>query len=69
MTCGCRLLQDYQVSMEIVSKWLGHTTITVTERSYAFLRTEDLHRAVERGRENVIRIAEKRAKLKASGDK
>jgi integrase len=68
-TCGCRLLQDYGTSMEIVSRWLGHSSIVVTERCYAFLRVEDLHRAVEKGRENVIQIAEKRARLKASGDK
>lgn len=66
-TCGCRLLQDYGVSMEIVSRWLGHSSIKVTENVYAFLRDEDLHRAVEKGRENVIQIVEKRAKLRASG--
>jgi integrase len=68
-TCGCRLLQDYGASMEVVSRWLGHSSIAVTERCYAFLRIEDLHRAVEKGRENVIQIAAKRAQLKASGDK
>ncbi len=68
-TCGCRLLQDYKVSMEVVSKWLGHSSVRVTERHYAFLEVEQLHQAVEEGRENVIRIAEMRAKIKAAGHK
>lgn len=45
-TCGCRLLQDYGMDIHKVSKWLGHRSVTVTERAYAFLRAEDLHRAV-----------------------
>lgn len=43
-TCGSWMLQD-GVSIEVVSKWLGHGSIAVTEKSYAFLRTEDLHAA------------------------
>ena len=50
--------------MEVVSRWLGHSSIAVTERYYAFLRIEDLHRAVEKGRENVIQIDAKRAMLR-----
>lgn len=45
-TCGCRLLQDYKVSMERVSKWLGHSSILQTERAYAFLDVRHLHEAV-----------------------
>ncbi|MBX9590326.1 MAG: hypothetical protein K2X43_13545 [Hyphomonadaceae bacterium] len=52
-TCGCRLLQGVvidgvmrKLSMERVSKWLGHSSITVTERHYAFLTVDDLHEAV-----------------------
>ena len=45
-TCGCRRLQDDGLSMERVSKWLGHTSIATTERIYAFLEVDDLHRAV-----------------------
>ena len=45
-TCGCRLLQDRKISMELVSKWLGHSSITVTERHYAFLTVDNLHEAV-----------------------
>lgn len=47
-TCGCRLLQDHALSMSHVSKWLGHATTSVTERHYAFLRVDDLHRAVSK---------------------
>src|SRR5215472_11285069 len=45
-TCGCRLLQDYGLSMELVSTWLGHSSITVTERHYAFLKVDHLQRAI-----------------------
>jgi len=45
-TCGSWMLQD-GVSIEVVSKWLGHGSIVVTERSYAFLRTADLHDAAQ----------------------
>ncbi len=55
-TCGCRLLQDRRMSMEEVSKWLGHSSITVTERVYAFLQVEHLHRAVERTRDNAVTL-------------
>lgn len=46
-TCGCRLLQDRRMSMEQVSKWLGHSSIAVTERAYAFLNVDHLHKAIE----------------------
>lgn len=49
-TCGCRLLQDRGLSIEQVSKWLGHSSIAVTERAYAFLNVEHLHRALARPR-------------------
>lgn len=51
-TCGCRLLQDRRLSMEEVSKWLGHSSVMVTERSYSFLTTEHLHAALRAGTEN-----------------
>jgi integrase/recombinase XerD len=41
-TCGCRLLQDRKATIFEVSKWLGHSSVVVTERHYAFLRDEDL---------------------------
>ena len=45
-TCGCRLLRDNQMSMEEVSRWLGHSSIKVTEKVYAFLSVDELHRAM-----------------------
>jgi integrase/recombinase XerD len=47
-TCGCRLIQDRGFSMEEVAKWLGHSSVTVTERHYAFLADDQLHRAIRR---------------------
>lgn len=44
-TCGTRRLKA-GMPMEKVSKWLGHKTIAVTQRSYAFLDVDDLHEAV-----------------------
>lgn len=44
-TCGCRLLQDRRMSMEQVSKWLGHSSVKVTEKAYAFLEVMHLHAA------------------------
>lgn len=47
-TCGCRLLQNHSLSMEGVKEWLGHSSVLVTERAYAFLEIEQLHRAVQK---------------------
>lgn len=47
-TCGCRLLQDHKMEMGRVSKWLGHSSIKVTERHYAFLYVDDLERALKK---------------------
>jgi integrase len=47
-TCGCRLLQDLGLSMEGVKEWLGHSSVLVTERAYAFIEIEHLHRAVQK---------------------
>lgn len=45
-TCGVRLLRGHHLSMERVSLWLGHSSVAVTERCYAFLEVDDLHKAV-----------------------
>lgn len=39
-TAGCRWLQRDRRSMEEVSVLLGHSSIAVTEKSYAFLDAE-----------------------------
>jgi len=36
-TCGCRLLQDRGMKMHEVRDWLGHSTVRLTETTYAFL--------------------------------
>ena len=56
-TCGCRLLQDHGLTMDEVARWLGHSSVRVTERSYAFLRVEHLHRALAR---NVVKLKERK---------
>lgn len=45
-TCGVRLLRDHGLSIERVSLWLGHNNINITEKVYAFLSVDDLHKAV-----------------------
>jgi integrase len=45
-TCGSWLLQS-GVDIFRVSRWLGHKTVAVTERSYAFLNIADLHDAAQ----------------------
>ena len=46
-TCGCRLLQDHGLSLHQVAKWLGHRSVTQTERAYAFLEVAQLHKAID----------------------
>lgn len=55
-TCGCRLLQDHGFSMEEVSKWLGHSSIKVTEKHYAFLKEGHLRERVEQREAEIISI-------------
>ena len=50
-TCGCRLLQDRRLSLEEVRDWLGHMSVQQTERAYAFLRVDQLHRSARTGTE------------------
>ncbi len=54
-TCGCRLLQDHGLTMVEVSKWLGHSSILVTERHYAFLHRHALRDALTRNRQGYRR--------------
>ena len=46
-TCGCWLLQS-GVDIFTVSRWLGHKSVSQTERAYAFLDTDALHRAAQK---------------------
>ena len=45
-TVGCRRLQDDGLKMEQVQLLLGHGSVTVTEKAYAFLRVDDVERAL-----------------------
>jgi integrase len=47
-TAGCRWLQREKLSMEEVSILLGHSSIAVTERRYAFLEAEQVAERVSR---------------------
>jgi integrase len=59
-TCGSHLLQGTwaprylprALTMQEVSKWLGHSSIAVTERHYAALSNDSLRRAVRVDGEN-----------------
>lgn len=55
-TCGCRLLQDRRFKMEDVAKWLGHSSVKVTESRYAFLDVSHLHRAVAESEGKVVAL-------------
>ncbi len=60
-TCGCRLLQEHGLSLQEVSTWLGHSDVRITQQRYAFLRINELHRALLRP-SNVISLAVQRDK-------
>lgn len=45
-TCGSRLLQDRGLDMYEVKGWLGHSSVKVTETTYAFLGVRQLHDAL-----------------------
>lgn len=55
-TCGCRLLQDWKLSMEKVSRWLGHGSTEITEKRYAFLKVENLQEAIGRMQSPELRL-------------
>lgn len=59
-TCGCRLLQERGLSIQEVSLWLGHGDVRITQQRYAFLRIDDLHRAIRRAPSNVVSLASRR---------
>jgi integrase len=64
-TAGCRWLQRDGKSMEDVSVLLGHSSVTVTEKSYAFLVSETVAGSLS-GRTNVgTAIADSEPKRKA----
>lgn len=56
-TCGCRLLQDLELSFEKVSAWLGHADVRITQQRYAFLKIEQLHDAIKKPA-NVVRLGD-----------
>jgi integrase len=64
-TCGHRLLKLHKMSMEQVSKWLGHSSIAVTEKIYAFLEVEDLEQQLADNRRREARPRRKGAGTKA----
>lgn len=45
-TCGSRLIQDRGLDMHEVKGWLGHSSVVVTETTYAFLGVRQLHTAL-----------------------
>ena len=55
-TCGCRLVQDHGLSLGEVKEWLGHKSIVVTERVYAFLNMQKVKEKVQRPVAKIIPI-------------
>jgi integrase len=51
-THGCRLLQDYDWSIELVQDQLGHRTVIQTQKAYAFLEVE--HRLARAGKRAAV---------------
>jgi integrase len=47
-TCGQRRMRVDGMSLEDVSKWLGHGDVKITQKVYAFLGVDELHAAVKR---------------------
>ena len=48
-TCGCHLAQGTwtrPLTLHEIKRWLGHSSIAVTERHYATLTSDNLHNAV-----------------------
>lgn len=57
-TAGCRWLQRDGKSMEEVSVLLGHSSITVTEKSYAFLEGETVAESLASAQKSSHRTAD-----------
>lgn len=48
-TCGCHLAQGTWTrafTLHEIKRWMGHSSIAVTERHYAALTSDNLHNAV-----------------------
>lgn len=56
--CGCRLLQELGLPIEYVSAWLGHSSVAVTQKHYAFLQIDQLQREADRSIEAKKRVEE-----------
>ncbi len=66
-TCGCRRLQEDEMSMQEVSAWLGHGDVRITQQRYAFLRVDELHKALKRA-SNVVNFSRKVQNKGQSGE-
>lgn len=55
-TCGCRLLQDRRMPLEAVRDWLGHSSVSITEKAYAFLKIDHLQEMVTETQARVRKI-------------
>lgn len=58
-TAGCRWLQRDKRSMEEVARLLGHSSVAVTENSYAFLEEETVAQEVSRTKTGTRRSGQK----------
>lgn len=53
-TCGCRLIQERDFTMEEVRDWMGHSSVTVTERIYAFLAKDQLQKRLRKSESKIL---------------
>jgi len=61
-TCGCRLIQEKEFTMEEVRDWMGHSSVVVTERIYAFLAKDQLQKRLRKSESKILAFPDRGGK-------